>query len=238
MVSQISISLVVLLLSGLKYHATAPTAFPDDSPIDNLPEDEENTCICGMWYAVMATGTSNDDPCNIFTNNLSPCECMSAYIVTLQSYGFLVYTNAFDNQSSLLTIDMGGISQSQSEDSSLINGFTYSRVIVQLSALKGKYYVSEKVSGTENFMNLELEIMALNEKNFYMITQVTLSSASDPLIIVWSRKKTPGKYSTWKQILNQLYELNINPHDLKFINQIGCKYPSPNQYNEMFFCVN
>jgi hypothetical protein len=45
MVSQISISLVVLLLSGLKYHATAPTAFPDDSPIDNLPEDEENTCV-------------------------------------------------------------------------------------------------------------------------------------------------------------------------------------------------
>jgi hypothetical protein len=30
-------------------------------------------------------------------------------------------------RSSLLTIDMGGISQSQSEDSSLINGFTYSR---------------------------------------------------------------------------------------------------------------
>lgn len=36
MVSQISVFLVVLLLSGLKYHATTPT---------DSPGDEDNTCV-------------------------------------------------------------------------------------------------------------------------------------------------------------------------------------------------
>jgi len=57
-----------------------------------------------------------------------------------------------------------------------------------------------------------------------------------PNIVILCRNRTPGKNTIWTQILKSLKELNINPHDLVFIQQDGCNYLSMKQFNEIAFC--
>lgn len=64
---------------------------------------------------------------------------------------------------------------------------------------------------------------------FYILEQTDYT-------LVWSRVRAPGKKTIWTKIVENLYSLGLNPHDLEFVQQLDCKIPSLNQYDEMFFC--
>uniref|UniRef100_A0A2S2NK82 Lipocalin/cytosolic fatty-acid binding domain-containing protein n=1 Tax=Schizaphis graminum TaxID=13262 RepID=A0A2S2NK82_SCHGA len=197
----------------------------------------EITNITGMWYAVMATPCSDGGDCNIFSNNQKPCNCISANFIALQDAGWQVYMSALNNDTSQVTVDMGGASFTPPECTKEVQGFIYSRATMPSSVLsKSKYGLSNNVNGKSFFSTYKMSIIASNLEYVYMITTFTTSENPTNQTVIWCRKRTPGKKTIWTQIDQHMGRLNMDIHKLNFINQIGCTYPTENQCNEIFFC--
>ncbi|XP_060867858.1 uncharacterized protein LOC132943078 [Metopolophium dirhodum] len=221
-------SAIVIILGGECFHGI------------NAEFSIETTNFTGMWYAVMATGCQDGKDCNIFTNNEKPCECTSAYFMALQENGWLVYMNSINKQSTTITIDVGGAAPSA--DDKIIQGFIYSRATMPLSVISAsECSITENVIGQKFFLRYRMTIIGSSEKDGYMITTMAEIDESNvdkgnPLTVIWCHNKTPGKDTIWRHIVQHFKFLQLDIHTLKFINQLGCKYPTENQYNEMFFC--
>ncbi|XP_026817682.1 uncharacterized protein LOC113556753 [Rhopalosiphum maidis] len=200
-------------------------------------EDQPITNITGMWYAVMASPCSDGKDCNIFSNNQKPCNCISANFIALQNAGWQIYISALNNDTSQLTVDMGGASFTPPGCTTEIQGFIYSRATMASSVLsKSSCGLSENVHGNTFFLTFKMTIIASNLEYFYMITSFTTNTNPNTQTVIWCRKKTPGKKTIWTQIDQHMKRLNLDIHKLSFINQIGCTYPTQNQCNEIFFC--
>ncbi|XP_015373895.1 PREDICTED: uncharacterized protein LOC107168866 [Diuraphis noxia] len=201
----------------------------------------ETKNFTGQWYAVMATGCSDGKDCNIFTYNEVPCNCISAYFSPLlKDSSWLVYMNAINNQSLTLTVDMGGASVTA--DDKTIQGFILSRATMPLSVVSAsECSITKKVVGHKFNLRFRMTIIGSNVEHRYMITTMSEIDKNNqdkgkPLTVIWCRVRTPGKNTIWRQIVLHFKNLGLDIHKLKFINQIGCRYPTQKQYNEMFFC--
>jgi len=154
----------------------------------------EITNITGMWYAVMATPCSDGGDCNIFSNNQKPCNCISANFIALQDAGWQVYMSALNNDTSQVTVDMGGASFTPPECTKEVQGFIYSRATMPSSVLsKSKYGLSNNVNGKSFFSTYKMSIIASNLEYVYMITTFTTSENPTNQTVIWCRKRTPGK---------------------------------------------
>ncbi|KAL5243651.1 hypothetical protein ACI65C_011061 [Semiaphis heraclei] len=214
-----------------------------DNDGNNFAVETKN--FSGMWYAVMATKCSEGNECNIFTANYKPCNCISALFRPLQEdnpdKGWIVHMNGVNNNTLTLTVDVGGAAPAN-EDDSTIRGFIYSRATMPLSVVTAsECSITENVIGQKFFLRYRITIIGSNVEHRYMITTMSAidkdnKDIGNPLTVVWCHVRTPGKDTIWRRIVLHFKNLNLDIHDLEFINQIGCEYPTEKQYDEMQFC--
>ncbi|KAL4120639.1 hypothetical protein QTP88_013293 [Uroleucon formosanum] len=195
----------------------------------------------GVWYAVMATGCQDGQDCNIFTNNVKPCHCTSANFIALQENdGWLVYMSSINNETATITIDMGGAAPTT--DDTIIQGFIISRATAPSKVITAsEYSITEDVYGKEFFFRYRMTIIGSSLEYGYMITTMAQidennKDKGNPLTVIWCHNKTPGKDTIWRNIVLHFQFLKLDIHKLEFIDQLKCKYPTENQYYEMFFC--
>lgn len=71
---------------------------------------------------------------------------------------------------------------------------------------------------------------------FLILVDENNKDKGNPLTVIWCHNKTPSKDTTCRDIVQQFKFPELDIKQFKFINQLNCKYPTENQYNEMFFC--
>ncbi|CAH1721036.1 unnamed protein product [Aphis gossypii] len=185
----------------------------------------------------MSTPRSDGGECNILTNNKVPCQCISADFLSLQSAaGYQVYMYAINNATSKITVDIGGASCVPPDNKKEVQGCIYSRATMDMSVIqKTPYGLSENVHGSEFFYKFKMTIIGSNLEYKYMITTMSSDKASEETV-VWCRVRAPGRNTIWRQIVLHFQRLKMDIHDLDFINQLNCVYPTIPQCNEIFFC--
>ncbi|KAE9537689.1 hypothetical protein AGLY_006712 [Aphis glycines] len=183
MLSQFSLfSVILILLGGRCFYGINGEEQQQQQQQPEQSNTGEITDIAGRWYAVMATPCSDGGECNLLTNNKVPCQCISADFLALQSAGFQVYMYAINNQTSKITVDMGGASYVPPDNKKEVQGFIYSRATMDLSVIqKTPYGLSENVYGI--FYKFKMTIIGSNLEFKYMITTMSSDSCNTLLLV-------------------------------------------------------